>query len=86
VEILDKQLSPSDQHHPRSIKTSHIQTYIHFNNLLKIGAGGFEDMRSILDHLVCLVLDTASDEFTRGVGGELSGEEDEAIGFDGLRL
>ena len=43
-------------------------------------------MRSILDHLVCLVLDTASDEFTRGVGGELSGEEDEAIGFDGLRL
>ena len=43
-------------------------------------------MRSILDHLVCLVLDTASDEFTQGVGGELGGEEDEAIGFDGLRL
>lgn len=59
---------------------------INFDNVLQLRACGLKNMRGVLEHFVGLVADTATNEFAVFVGGELGGEEDKAVGFDGLGL
>lgn len=69
-----------------TITTTTITTHLNLDDLLDAGAGFREDGLHVLDALGCLFGDGAFDDLRVGIGGDLAGDVNDAIGFNGLGL
>lgn len=68
-------------------KVGHIgQEDVHLDDLGHLGAGGGQDGLDVVAAGLSQVADVAGDEGAGGVGGDLAGDEDLAVGADGLGL
>lgn len=61
-------------------------SYTNSNDLLHPAPCSRQDSKDVLDALLRLVGDAAFDQVAGGVGGDLAGDEDLVVGFDGLGL
>lgn len=61
-------------------------TYIDLDNLVYAGASGGQDSLDVVAANLCLSTDVSFDQVGGGVGGNLSRDEDLAVGADGLGL
>lgn len=61
-------------------------TYIDLNNLRNARTGSFENSSNVLAAHLGLLADSALDQVSRGVSGDLARDEDLAVGLYGLGL
>lgn len=62
------------------------KTYVHLDDLLHARAGGGDNGLDVVAAGLGQVADAALNQVARGVGGDLTGDEDLAVGADGLGL
>jgi len=63
-----------------------VATYVDLDDLGNAGSGGVQDGFDVVAAGLGLLADVALDQVGRGVGGNLAGDEDLAVGADGLGL
>lgn len=61
-------------------------TYVNLDNLRHAGTSGGQDSLDVIAADLGLVTDAALDQGGGGIGGDLAGDEDLAVGADGLGL
>lgn len=61
-------------------------THVDLDNLGDAGTGGGQDGLDVIAADLSLVADAALDQSGGGIGGNLTGDEDLAVGADGLGL
>jgi hypothetical protein len=62
------------------------KTYIDLDNLVHAGTSGGQDSLDVIAANLCLGADVALDQVGGSIGGDLAGDEDLAVGADGLGL
>lgn len=82
--VSQEDLRESAPHHSPSIVL--LVTYVDLDDLGNAGTGGVQDGLDVVAAGLGQLADVTLDQVGRGVGGDLAGDEDLAVGADGLGL
>ena len=63
-----------------------VMTYVNLNDLRHAGTSSSQDSLDVIAADLGLVTDAALDQGGRGIGGDLTGDKDLAVGSDSLGL